>query len=147
LGTANNTNVANFNKAIIYNREQSSGLVTLIPEIFGDTKQKITYPRMTPTGIQTILSRRESRATFNGFWNIAAQGNGQTLWTNQWADLASSYPIDKLPNTKAIRNVGLSYQKNKIKSDFTRVRLIQDKYNRYKFVNNIQISQTNQTTL
>lgn len=147
LGTANNTNIANFNKAIIYNREQSSGLVTLIPEVFGDTKQKITYPRMTPTGIQTILSRREGRSTFNGFWNIAAQGNGQTLWTNQWADILGSYPIDKLPNTKAIRNVGVAYQKNKIKSDFTRVRLIQDKYNRYKFVNNIQINQTNQTTL
>jgi hypothetical protein len=52
-----------------------------------------------------------------------------------------------LPNMKAIRNVGLSYQKNKIKSDFTRVRLIQDKYNRYKFVNSLQINQINQTAL
>ena len=83
----------------------------------------------------------------NGFWNIAAQGNSQSLWTTQWADLINSYPIDKMPNMKAIRNVGVSFQKNKIKSDFTRVRLIQDIYNRYKFVNNIQINQTNQTAL
>ena len=147
LGTNNNTNLANFNKAIIYNREQSSGIVSLIPEIFGNTKQKISYPKMTPNGIEALISRREGRATFNGFWNIAAQGNGQSLWTDQWTDLLSSYPIDKLPNTKAIRNVGVSFQKSKIKSDFTRVRLIQDKYNRYKFVNNIQINQTNQTAL
>jgi hypothetical protein len=147
LGTSNNTNLANFNKAIIYNREQSSGLINLIPETFGNTKQKIMYPRMTTSGIESLLSRREGRSTFNGFWNIAAQGNGQSLWTNQWTDLSANYPIDKLPNMKAIRNVGLSYQKNKIKSDFTRVRLIQDKYNRYKFVNNIQINQTNQTAL
>ena len=147
LGTNNNTNLANFNKAIIYNREQSSGLVSLIPEIFGDTRQKITYPRMTANGIEAILSRREGRSTFNGFWNIAAQGNGQSLWSNQWTDLAANYPIDKMPNMKAIRNLGVSFQKNKIKADFTRVRLIQDKYNRYKFVNNIQVNQTNQTAL
>jgi hypothetical protein len=147
LGTNNNTNLANFNKAIIYNREQSSGLINLIPELFGNTKQKISYPKMTPNGIETLLSRREGKSTFNGFWNIAAQGNGQSLWTTQWADLINSYPIDKMPNMKAIRNVGVSFQKNKIKSDFTRVRLIQDKYNRYKFVNNLQINQINQTAL
>jgi hypothetical protein len=139
--------LANFNKAIIYNREQSSGLINLIPELFGNTKQKISYPKMTPNGIETLLSRREGKSTFNGFWNIAAQGNGQSLWTTQWADLINSYPIDKMPNMKAIRNVGVSFQKNKIKSDFTRVRLIQDKYNRYKFVNNLQINQINQTAL
>jgi hypothetical protein len=102
---------------------------------------------MTTNGIEALLSRREGRSTFNGFWNIAAQGNGQSLWTEQWADLSANYPIDKMPNMKAIRNIGLSYQKNKIKADFTRVRLIQDIYNRYKFVNNIQINQTNQTAL
>jgi hypothetical protein len=147
LGTNNNTNLVNFNKAIIYNREQSSGVVNLIPEIFGNTKQKISYPKMTTNGIETLLSRREGRSTFNGFWNIAAQGNGQSLWTDQWADLSANYPIDKMPNMKAIRNIGLSYQKNKIKADFTRIRLIQDIYNRYKFVNHIQINQTNQTAL
>lgn len=147
LGTANNKNTANFNKAIIYNREQSSGVVNLIPETFGNSRQKIQYPRMTASGIQTLLSRRENKFTFNGFWNIAAQGNGQSIWTTNWADIQAQYPIDKLPNTKAIRNVGIAFQKNKIKSDFTRVRLIQDKYNRYKFVNLIEINQTNQSTI
>jgi len=147
LGTANNKNVANFTKAIVYNREQSSGVINLIPEKFGDKMQKVIYPRVTTSGIETILSRRENRFTFNGFWNLAAQSNGQSLWTSQWADIQTSYPIDKLPNTKAIRNLGLAYQKNKIKSEFTRVRLIQDKYNRYKFVNHIQINQLNTTNL
>ena len=147
LGTANNKNIANFTKAIVYNREQSSGIINLIPEKFGDKMQKVIYPRVTTLGIETILSRRENKFTFNGFWNLAAQSNGQSLWTSQWLDIQSSYPIDKLPNTKAIRNLSLSYQKNKIKAEFTRVRLIQDKYNRYKFVNHIQINQLNTTNL
>jgi hypothetical protein len=146
LATTNNKNTASFNKAIIYNREQSSGIITLIPEVFGNTRQKLMYPRMAPTGIETILSRRENKYTFNGFWNIAAQANGQPLWTTKWVDLLTDYPIDKLPNTKAIRNVGIAYQKNKIKADFTKVRLIQDKHSRYKFVNSLQINQINQTT-
>lgn len=143
LGTTNNTNLANFTKAIIYNKEQSSGVIKLIPEIFGNTRQKITYPRMTATGIEALISRREHVSTFNGFWNVAAQGNGQPLWSTQWSDLVTQYPIDKVPNTKSVRPTSVSYQKNKIKSDFARIRLIQDAYSRFKFINTIQITQTN----
>ena len=143
LGTTNNTNLANFTKAIIYNKEQSSGVIKLIPEIFGNTRQKITYPRMTATGIEALISRREHVSTFNGFWNVAAQGNGQPLWSTQWGDLVTQYPIDKVPNTKSVRPVSVSYQKSKIKSDFAKVRLIQDAYSRFKFINTIQITQTN----
>jgi len=147
LGTTNNKNVANFTKAIVYNREQSSGIINLIPEIFGNTRQKLMYPKVTPQGIDTIISRRENKYTFNGFWNLAAQANGQPLWTTKWEDLQADYFIDKMPNVKAVRNVGVAFQKNKIKADFTKVRLIQDKYNRYKFVNNLQINQLNTTSL
>ena len=143
LSTANKKNLANFTKAIIYNKEQSSGIIKLIPEEFGNTRQKITYPRMTATGIEALISRREQLYTFNGFWNVAAQGNGQPLWSTQWGDLVTQYPIDKVPNTKSVRPVSVSYQKNKIKSDFAKIRLIQDAYSRFKFINTIQITQTN----
>jgi hypothetical protein len=143
LSTSNKKNLANFTKAIIYNKEQSSGIIKLIPEEFGNTRQKITYPRMTATGIEALISRREHLYTFNGFWNVAAQGNGQPLWSTQWSDLVTQYPIDKIPNTKSVRPVSVSYQKSKIKSDFAKVRLIQDQYSRFKFINTIQITQTN----
>jgi hypothetical protein len=143
LSTANKKNLANFTKAIIYNKEQSSGIIKLIPEEFGNTRQKITYPRMTATGIEALISRREQLYTFNGFWNVAAQGNGQPLWSTQWNDLVTQYPIDKVPNTKSVRPTSVSYQKNKIKSDFAKIRLIQDAYSRFKFINTIQITQTN----
>ena len=143
LSTANKKNLANFTKAIIYNKEQSSGIIKLIPEEFGNTRQKISYPRMTATGIEALISRREHLYTFNGFWNVAAQGNGQPLWSTQWSDLVTQYPIDKVPNTKSVRPTSVSYQKNKIKSDFAKIRLIQDAYSRFKFINIIEITQTN----
>ena len=67
LSTGNNENLANFTKAIIYNKEQSSGVVSLISEIYGNKAQKIAYPRMTGTGIETLIGRRENVYSFNGF--------------------------------------------------------------------------------
>jgi len=141
LSTGNNENLANFTKAIIYNKEQSSGVVTLISEIYGNKAQKIAYPKMTGTGIETLIGRRENVYSFNGFWSISSQGSGQPIWSTKWADIQNQYPIDKVPSTKAVRPVSVAYQKQKIKSDFCKVRLIQDKYNRYKFINHIQITQ------
>ena len=143
LSTANNKNLANFTKAIIYNKEQSSGIVKLIPEEFGNTRQKISYPKTTPTGIETLISRRENIYTFNGFWSVTNQSSGQSLWSTKWSDRQSQHPIDKVVNSKTVIPVSVSYQKQKIKSDFCRVRLIQDEYSRYKFINHIQITQTN----
>ena len=120
LSTANKKNVANFTKAIIYNKEQSSGVIKLIPEEFGNTRQKITYPRMTATGIEALISRREHLYTFNGFWNVAAQGNGQPLWSTQWSDLVTQYPIDKVPTN--IEDKG-QYQLSKVKGKYVKVRL------------------------
>jgi hypothetical protein len=141
LASANNNNTANFTKAIVYNKEQSSGVINLVPELFGNTAQKIAYPRMTVNGIETLLSRRENVYAFNGFWTVNNQNSGQPLWSTKWSDVQNQYPIDKVPNTKTVRPVSVAYQKQKIKSDFCKVRLIQDKFDRYKFINHIQITQ------
>jgi hypothetical protein len=96
---------------------------------------------MTVNGIETLLSRRENVYAFNGFWTVNNQNSGQPLWSTKWSDVQNQYPIDKVPNTKTVRPVSVAYQKQKIKSDFCKVRLIQDKFDRYKFINHIQITQ------
>ena len=143
ISTANNKNLANFTKAIIYNKEQSSGVINLIPEEFGNTRQKILFPRTTLNGIETLISRRDNIYTFNGFWSVTNQSSGQPIWSTKWTDKIAQYPIDKVPNTKTVVPSSIAYQKQRIKSDFCRVRLIQDKYSRYRFINHLQITQTN----
>jgi hypothetical protein len=143
LATINNSNLANFTKAIIYNKEQSSGIVNLIPEQLGNTRQKILYPRSTSNGLETIISRRNNLYTFNGFWSVTNQSSGHPIWSTKWLDRRSQHPIDKVPNTRTVVPSAISYQKQKIKSDFCKVRLIQDKYSRYRFINHLQITQTN----
>jgi hypothetical protein len=143
ISTANNKNLANFTKAIIYNKEQSSGIINLIPEEFGNTRQKILFPRTTLNGIETIISRRENIYTFNGFWSVTNQSSGHSVWSTKWDDRKAQHPIDKVPNTRTVVPSSISYQKQRIKSDFCKVRLIQDKYSRYRFINHLQITQTN----
>ena len=143
ISTANNKNLANFTKAIIYNKEQSSGVINLIPEEFGNTRQKILFPRTTLNGIETIISRRENIYTFNGFWSVTNQSSGHPVWSTKWNDRKLQHPIDKVPNTKTVVPSSIAYQKQRIKSDFCKVRLIQDKYSRYRFINHLQITQTN----
>jgi hypothetical protein len=143
ISTANNKNLANFTKAIIYNKEQSSGIINLIPEEFGNTRQKILFPRTTLNGIETIISRRENIYTFNGFWSVTNQSSGHSVWSTKWDDRKLQHPIDKVPNTKTVVPSSIAYQKQRIKSDLCKIRLIQDKYSRYRFINHLQITQTN----
>lgn len=143
LATANNSNLANFTKAIIYNKEQSSGVVNLIPEEFGNTRQKVLFPRTTLNGIETIISRRDNIYSFNGFWSVTNQSSGHPVWSTKWVDRKAQHPIDKVPNTRTVVPSAIAYQKQRIKSDFCKVRLIQDKYSRYRFINHLQVTQTN----
>jgi hypothetical protein len=143
IATANNKNLANFTKAIIYNKEQSSGVINLVPEEFGNTRQKILFPRTTLNGIETLISRRDNIYSFNGFWSITNQSSGHSVWSTKWDDRKLQHPIDKVPNTRTVVPSSIAYQKQRIKSDFCKVRLIQDKYSRYRFINHLQITQTN----
>jgi hypothetical protein len=46
-------------------------------------------------------------------------------------------------NPKAVIYTTYNMGKQKIRATFCKVRLIQDKFNRYKFINNLQLTQIN----
>ena len=143
LGSYNDKNTPNFTKAIIYNKEQTSGLVNLIPQLPNDTRQKIMYPRVSLLGTELLVSKKDLKNTFNGFWDATNnKENFQTLFSTKWDDIKSSYPIDKVINPKSVITTSRLMGKQKIRSTFCKVRLIQDKFNRYKFINNLQLTQT-----
>jgi hypothetical protein len=143
LGSYNDKNTPNFTKAIIYNKEQTSGLVNLIPQIPNDARQKLLYPRVSRFGMEALVSKRDNKNSFNGFYDATNnKENFQTLFSTKWNDLSADYPIDKVVNPKAIITTTRVGGKQKIRATFCKVRLIQDKFNRYKFINNIQLTQT-----
>ena len=60
----------NFDKSIIYNSEQVSGLLTLIPHPKEDPLSMITYPIIGGSDIQILYSKEEQKYRFNQFWDI-----------------------------------------------------------------------------
>jgi hypothetical protein len=148
LGSYNDKNTPNFTKAIIYNKEQTSGLVNLIPQLPNDARQKLLYPRVSRIGTEVLVTKRDLKNTFNGFWDATNnKENFQTLFSTRWDDISTDYPIDKVINPKSVITTTRIAGKQKIRSTFCKVRLIQDKYNRYKFINNLQLTQTSNSVI
>jgi hypothetical protein len=148
LGSYNDKNTPNFTKAIVYNKEQTSGLVNLIPQLPNDARQRLLYPRVTRFGMEVLVGKRDNKNTFNGFWDSTNnKENFQTLFSTKWDDLSADYPIDKVVNPKAIITTTRLGGKQKIRAPFCKVRLIQDKFNRYKFINNLQLTQTTNSAI
>lgn len=148
LGSYNDKNTPNFTKAIVYNKEQTSGLINLIPQLPNDARQKLLYPRVSRFGTEVLLTKRDLKNTFNGFWDSTNnKENFQTLFSTKWDDLSATYPIDKVVNPKSVITTTRLTGKQKIRSTFCKVRLIQDKFNRYKFINNLQLTQTTNSVI
>ncbi len=143
LLTKNNRNYnINFTKAIVYNQEQSTGILKLVESPINNLFAKKQYPRYTPTGTEILYSKQEGKITFNHIYdNVINQNNGQSLFTSKPEDIVSQYPIDKVVNTNAI-----SYDRNRTKkrlnSTMCRIRLINDLHTRYKFINHFEITNT-----
>jgi hypothetical protein len=144
LGSANTTNKVNFNKAILYNKEQCSGTLYLVPENPVDLSQRTKYPRLQSDHIEILYSHREQKFTFNGFWDLVNwTSNNQPIFTTDWTLTQNSYYVDKVLNPKAFTYQLRQGKQMPLKSTHCRVRLIQDKHSRYRFISTLQNTQTN----
>lgn len=144
LGSANTTNKVNFNKAVLYNKEQCSGTLYLVPENPVDLSQRTKYPRIQSDHIEVLYSHREQKFTFNGFWDLINwTSNNQPIFTTDWTLTQDSYYVDKVLNPKAITYQLRQGKQMPLKSTHCRVRLTQDKHSRYRFISILQNTQTN----
>lgn len=144
LGSSNSTNKVNFNKAILYNKEQCSGMLYLIPENPNDMSQRTRYPRVQSDHIEILYSHREQKFTFNSFWDtVNWTSNNQPIFVTDWDILQNSYYTDKVLNRDAIIYQSRQGKQMPLRSTHCRVRLIQDVHSRFRFINTLQNTQLN----
>lgn len=144
LGSSNTTNKVNFNKAVLYNKEQCSGMLYLVPENPKDMSQRMKYPKAQNDRIEVLYSHREQKFTFNGFWDIINwTSNNQPIFSTDWNLLRNTYFVDKVLNPKAIQYQIRQGKQMPLRSTHSRVRLIQDTHSRFRFINTLQNTQTN----
>ena len=130
-----------FNKAIIYNKEQSSGLLTLTEMPINNMRARFSYPIYNIDNINILYSKYGKVCTFNTFYDITKNyENQQPIFTTDWNQLQASYPMDKALNIDNA-NYRNTNKKIPIRSNECYVRLIQDVHSRYKFTNVFEIMQ------
>ncbi len=130
-----------FNKCIIYNKEQCSGLLTLTESPIANLRLKASYPLYNTDNINILYAKYDKVCTFNDFFDITRNyNNGQPMFINDWPDIQSQYPIDKIINIDN-KNYQNFMKKTNIASLDCKIRMINDVHSRYKFISHFLLAQ------
>jgi hypothetical protein len=126
-------NDTTFNKAVIYNNFQSTGLINLEPKV---------SPFQKPSNNQSILINKYERTwNLNGFRNNVVDET-LPMFTQRWQDIQSDYYIDKLPNQNVIDYNKSLFRKEKLRDKFLITRLIYQTANPKKLVYKFNIDKS-----
>lgn len=89
----------NFDRAIIYNSEQCSGLLKLIPRVANRPFLILQYPRILTSSTEIEVSKQEQKYRFNQFWDLTKNRGQFTLnWRLIFNTLANGYKKNLNPN-------------------------------------------------
>lgn len=104
----------NFDRAVVYNSEQISGLLKLKTQSKNDPLESLSYPLVTNSGIEILVSKEENKYRFNQFWDITKNRGEFTLSTiPMWT--TSSSGVSKL-----ITSGYIDYNKNSLERKYFR---------------------------
>jgi hypothetical protein len=97
----------NFDEAIIYNTEQVSGVLKLIPTPKNNIPEITTYPIITNEDIEILFSKEEQKYRFDMFWDVT-KDRGEfnpnatnTIWKTELNGYIRHLNAENLDYTKA----------------------------------------------
>lgn len=115
------TNDKYFNKAIVYNDQQSSGILELISKPKNNLSTYLTYPKFNSDSKTITFTKSDNFYQFNTFWNVAIDSQ-IPLFTNTCESLS----LDKEVNQDNMNYSTKSFKKETIRAKDSKVRLILD---------------------
>jgi hypothetical protein len=125
-----------YNKAILYNQKQTSGLLELVIKEKNNRRQYLDYPKQNINSRSILIEYVERGWQFNNFYDVYAENTGQPLMSYQCDNIAY----------KEINPLSISYKtqflKKKMVSDYFVLRLINDKYSNYAINHRYSITKT-----
>lgn len=118
-----------FNKAIVYNENQNSGLLNLVVKDKENLSNIGNYPKFENGMYSINVTNVENNWRFNEFFDsIKSQTNNIPVWKY------NSNNVNKELNPAAFNYSINDYDKSLIRGKNCTVRLINDKYSNYKFI-------------
>jgi len=115
------TNNDYFNKAILYNDQQSSGILNLVPKPVNNLFQYVSYPKYNVDSKTILFSKRDNFYQYNTFWSLVKDKIIPLFITS-----CNSLSIDKEVNQDNMDYSTRSFKKDTIRAKDLKVRHILD---------------------
>lgn len=108
-----------FNQVIIYNDQQSSGIINLVPKPLNSLKSHLQYPIYGTDSKTTIFTKSDNFYQYNTFWSIV-----KTLEEPLFTNSCQSMSIDKEINQNNMDYTKRSFKKDTIRAKDIKLRHI-----------------------
>lgn len=110
-----------FNKSVLYNDQQSTGILELVAKPVHNMKAYMSYPKFNTDSKTITFTKSDNFYQFNTFWNIV-KDKTQTLFVAS----CESMSIDKIVNQDNMEYGNRSFRKDSIRAKDLKIRLYLD---------------------
>ena len=110
-----------FNKAVVYNGQQSSGILELVPKPINNLKEYLRYPIYNAESKTIMYTKNDSFYQYNTFWSLVKSKSLPLFITT-----CESLSIDKIVNQANMDYGKRSFKKEPLRAKDLKVRHILD---------------------
>jgi len=128
-----------FNKAVLWNNQQCSGILNLYPKPKGKMNLYFTYPKYNKDSKDIIYTKSDNFFNYNTFWDVIKNPNNHIPI---WVDSCINKSVDKELNNDKFDYSNRSHQKTKLRAKDLKVRHINDMFDRYRFISKFVLANT-----
>jgi hypothetical protein len=124
-----------FNKAILSNNQQNSGVRNLIIKPKNNLQQYMSFPKYNTDSIDILLSKKDNRYQYNSFWNIQKDNKKPSF-------ISSCEDIQRVLDTTNLDYSPRNFNKQPLRAKELKIRHILDNTDQYKLISNFLIHET-----
>lgn len=110
-----------FNKAVLYNGQQSSGILNLVPKPINNLKEYVGYPKFNLDSKSIIYTKSDNLYQYNTFWSVV-KNTSEPLFIKSCENLS----IDKEVNQSNMDYSSRSFKKEPLRAKYLKIRHIKD---------------------
>ena len=110
-----------FNKAVLYNGQQSTGILELVPKPMNNLSEYLQYPILNTDSKTIVCTKTDSFYQYNTFWALQKDDQVPLFKTS-----CESKSIDKVVNQDNMNYGDLSFKKSQLRAKNVKVRHILD---------------------
>lgn len=110
-----------FNKAILYNGQQSSGILNLVVKPINNLKEYVSYPKFNLDSKTITYTKNDNLYQYNTFWSVV-KNTSEPLFIKSCENLS----IDKKVNQSNMDYSSRSFKKEPLRAKYLKIRHIKD---------------------